>query len=36
MGKGSLENVFGVIAAQPGRVGTDKIHHYVLVDEGSA
>jgi hypothetical protein len=36
MGKGFQENFFGVIAARPDCVGTDKIHHYVLVDEGSA
>jgi hypothetical protein len=36
MGKGFQENLFGVIAVQPGCVGADKIHHYVLVDEGSA
>jgi hypothetical protein len=36
VGKRFQENLFGVIAARPGRVGADKIHHYVFVDEGSA
>jgi hypothetical protein len=36
MEKGFQENLFRVIAARPDRVGTDKIHYYVLVDEGLA
>jgi hypothetical protein len=36
MGKGFLEDIFGIIAARPDRIGPDEIHHDVLVHEGSA
>src|SRR6185369_13210653 len=36
IGKGFQENFAGVVSAWPYSLGADKIHHDVLVDEGSA
>jgi len=36
MRKGFLEDIFGIIATRPDRLGADEIHHDVLVDKGSA